>query len=49
MRYFLLLSVFFSSGCTYSINMIHSEGVASDVVDETQAPTATITPTVSLP
>ena len=37
------------SSCSYSINMIHSEGVASDMVDETQAPTADVSPTLSVP
>lgn len=32
------------TGCNYSITMIHTEGQASDVVDET----ATATPTTSL-
>jgi len=36
-------------GCTYSINMVHTEGSASDVVDETQAPTDDISPTLSIP
>jgi len=27
------------SACTYSINMVHTEGSASDVVDETDTPT----------
>lgn len=30
------------SGCTYSINMVHSEGTASDVIDEVQKPSADI-------
>jgi len=30
------------TGCTYSINMVHTEGVATDVVDEAQTPTADI-------
>ena len=37
------------SGCTYSINMVHTEGSASDVVDETQANTPNVSPTVSIP
>lgn len=36
---FLMLSMF--SGCTYSITMIHTEGTASDVVDETDTPSIT--------
>lgn len=31
-------------GCTYSITMVHTEGIASDVVDET----ATNTPSTSV-
>lgn len=46
----LLLSM---SACTsnYSINMVHSEGVASDMVDETDTatPTTEISPTLSIP
>lgn len=46
----LLLSL---GACTsnYSINMVHSEGVASDLVDETDTatPTTSISPTVSIP
>ena len=26
------------SGCTFSVNLIHTEGVANDVVDEVQKP-----------
>lgn len=45
-----LISIFaFLSSCTYSITMVHTEGQASDVVDETQTPSTTLTPTVSIP
>lgn len=27
--------------CTYTVNVVHTEGMASDVVDETTTPTAT--------
>lgn len=40
------------SGCTYSINMIHSEGTSSDLIDETDTPSTVISlpsPTVSNP
>lgn len=38
------------SGCTYSINMIHSEGTATDMIDETDKPTLTANiPLTSLP
>lgn len=35
--------------CTYSINMIHTEGSATDVVDETQDASPTVSPDISLP
>lgn len=46
--------LFLSLGaCTsnYSITMVHSEGVATDVVDETDTatPTNDISPTLSIP
>jgi hypothetical protein len=37
------------TACSYSINMIHSEGTATDMVDETQSPSPTVSPTVSIP
>lgn len=30
------------SGCTYSITMVHTEGQANDVVDETQSTRADV-------
>ena len=48
MRSLLILCIaLMLAGCTYSITMVHTEGEASDVVDET----ATNTPTtrVTLP
>lgn len=37
------------TGCTYSITMVHTAGQASDVVDEQQTPSTSVTPTVSIP
>lgn len=37
------------SCCTYSINMIHSQGQSTDAVDETQSATPDIRPTLSIP
>lgn len=37
------------SGCTYSINLIHTEGRAEDLVDEVSTPTSNISPTLSVP
>jgi hypothetical protein len=45
MKYFisLVLSLVLCS-CTYSINMVHSEGTTSDVIDESDS----VTPTTDL-
>lgn len=43
-KYIALLMVIFIGSCTYSINMIHVDGSASDVIDETQS----VTPSTSL-
>ena len=49
----LCLASFFLSltGCTYSITMVHTQGEATDVVDETASntPSTTVSPTVSIP
>lgn len=39
------------TACTYSITMVHTEGQATDVVDETatNTPSTSVTPTVSIP
>lgn len=36
-------------GCSYSITQVHTEGVADDVVDETQTNDPEVSPTVSIP
>ncbi len=46
--YYLILLALVLSSCTYSLNFIHSEGTASDLVDETQATSPTVSPTVNL-
>lgn len=33
--------------CTYTISMVHTEGQASDVIDETNANTPNISPTIT--
>jgi hypothetical protein len=54
MRYIVVLSIFtvlmvLMSSCTYSITQVHTEGSASDVVDEQQTPTANTTATATVP
>jgi hypothetical protein len=49
MKLYLLSLLSLLSSCTYSITMVHTEGSASDVVDEEQAPSTSVVPTVSIP
>ncbi len=35
--------------CTYSVNLVHTEGEAEDVVDETQRADADIKPNLTIP
>jgi hypothetical protein len=44
----LVLALSFVS-CTYSINMTHTDGTATDVGDDTTSPTNTTTPTLTVP
>jgi hypothetical protein len=37
------------SSCTYSVTIVHTQGTASDVVDEQQTPSTTVSPTLSVP
>lgn len=47
--FFCLLALL--SSCTYSITQVHTEGTATDVVDETatNTPSTTVSPTVTVP
>ncbi len=51
MKYFIFPLVLVLVGCTYSITMVHTEGTASDVVDETatNTPTTDISPNLAIP
>jgi hypothetical protein len=42
-----LVTVAFS--CTYNVSMAHTEGMASDVIDDTQSPTNDIAPNLTVP
>lgn len=48
-KLFLLGLVACLTGCTYSITQVHTQGTATDVVDETATPSTSVTPTVSIP
>lgn len=45
----LLVSLIALTSCTYSITMVHTEGQASDVVDETLTNTPKVDPVLSIP
>jgi hypothetical protein len=45
----VLSTIFILSSCTFSINMVHTQGEASDVVDENQSAEPDISPTISIP
>lgn len=36
-------------GCTYSVILNHTEGTASDLVDENQTPTTDVRPNITMP
>ena len=44
--YLICLMLF---GCTYNISMAHTEGSATDVIDDTQSNTPNVSPTVTIP
>ena len=49
MKYFLISIIALLSSCTYSITMVHTEGTASDVVEEDQKASPVVSPTVTVP
>lgn len=49
MNKLLLISLLALTSCTYSITMVHTEGQATDVVDETATNSPDVSPTVSIP
>ena len=49
MRWFIGVSVLTLIGCTYSVIMNHTEGTASDMVDENQSASPDIKADLTLP
>jgi hypothetical protein len=41
--------LFLLTACTYSINQVHTEGTATDVVDENQTASPDISPNLQVP
>ena len=46
---FVTALMLYCTSCTYSINMVHTSGQASDVVDETQRADPDVKADVSIP
>ncbi len=44
----LALTIVLSS-CTYNISMAHTEGTATDVIDDTQSNTPDVAPVLNIP
>lgn len=49
MRHLYICMIILLSGCTYSINMLHTEGSATDMIDENQTASPNISPKLSMP
>lgn len=51
MKYILIITSFFLYSCTYSITMVHTEGQATDIVDETatNTPSTSVSPNLTIP
>lgn len=49
MKYLIFSGLFLCASCTYNISMAHTEGSASDVIDDTQTPTSTVSPDIKIP
>lgn len=44
-----LLILFFLASCTYTVNLVHTQGTATDTIDDTSNPTAEVSPTINIP
>ena len=40
---------FLTSACTYNVSMVHTEGQASDVIDETSTNAPNVAPQIDIP
>jgi hypothetical protein len=44
-----ILALIALTSCTYTISMAHTEGTASDTIDDTSTPTADVDATATIP
>lgn len=49
MKYIIAIALALLPACTISVTCVHTQGKASDVVDEEQAPSTTANPELSIP
>jgi hypothetical protein len=49
MKNILLFALFALSSCTYTISMVHTQGEASDVIEETSSASAKVDPQLNIP
>ncbi len=49
MAFLKLVPLVLLLSCTYSVNLIHTEGTATDMIDETQDVSPTVSPVMKLP
>ena len=45
--FMLIAFIFFLSSCTYSINLVHTQGTSTDAIDDTDTSTPDISPTIT--
>lgn len=43
----LFIGMLFLGSCTYNVSMAHTEGTATDVIDDTASNTPNISPTIT--
>lgn len=49
LKFFFLTILVLLDACTLSVNVIHTQGEAADVVDEEQAVSPTVSPDITIP
>jgi hypothetical protein len=49
MKRLAIIALFALSSCTYTISQVHTEGQASDVIDETSSASAKVDPVLNIP
>lgn len=46
---FMIMGCFLLNSCSFNFSMAHTEGTATDVIDDTASNTPNVSPTVSIP